>query len=146
MFSKEVYIRRREKLRKKVKSGIAIFIGNDEAPMNYPANAYHYRQDSDFLYYFGLDLPGFTGLIDFDSGKDKIFGNDPDMDDIIWMGPQPTVSELALKCGVADTASLSGLEQTVYNVIDSKRKIHFLQDKRKRPKILPEYRGQNCYF
>jgi hypothetical protein len=97
MFKTEVYTKRRETLHKKIGSGIAVFIGNVESSMNYPDNTYHFRQDSDFLYFFGLDMPGFAGVMDFDSGKDKLFGNDIDMDDIIWMGPQPTVRDLALK-------------------------------------------------
>ena len=68
MFKSEVYIKRREELHKKLKTGIALFISNLEAPMNYPDNTYHFRQDSDFLYFFGIDLPGFVGLMDFDSG------------------------------------------------------------------------------
>ena len=125
MFKGEVYIRRREELHKKVKTGVALFIGNTEAPMNYPDNTYHFRQDSDFLYFFGLDLPGFIGLMDLDSGKDKIFGNDYDMDDIIWMGPQTTVKELALKCGINDTAPLNSLEKVLGDVLAKNRKIHF---------------------
>ena len=132
MFKSEVYTKRREELHKKLKSGIALFIGNPEAPMNYPDNTYHFRQDSDFLYFFGLDLPGLTGLMDFDSGKDRIFGNDVDMDDIIWMGPQPTVKELALKCGISETAPVSNLESTIKDALSKKRKIHFL----------PPYRGE----
>jgi len=132
MFKSEVYNRRREELHKKVKSGIALFISNTEAAMNYPDNTYHFRQDSDFLYYFGLDLPGFTGLIDFDSGKDRIFSNDIDMDDIIWMGPQPKVKDLALKCGITETAPMVKLEETIKNALSKKRKIHFL----------PPYRGE----
>jgi Xaa-Pro aminopeptidase len=132
MFKSEVYIKRREELHKKLKTGIALFISNLEAPMNYPDNTYHFRQDSDFLYFFGIDLPGFVGLMDFDSGKDRIFGNDYDMDDIIWMGPQPTVKELALKCGISDTASMSKLVDTIKDVQLKKRKIHFL----------PPYRGE----
>ena len=115
MFKSEVYSARRKKLRSSMKSGVALFIGNTESSMNYPANTYHFRQDSDFLYFFGLDLPGFTGLMDFDSGEDWIFGNDPDMDDIIWTGPQPSVKELALKCGVNNTSPLSSLEEIVKN-------------------------------
>ena len=80
MFKSEVYTKRREELHKKIKSGIALFISNIEAPLNYPANTYHFRQDSDFLYFFGIDLPGFTGVMDFDSGKDRLFGNDYEMD------------------------------------------------------------------
>jgi Xaa-Pro aminopeptidase len=132
MFKSEVYTRRREELHKKVKSGIALFTGNSEAPMNYPDNTYHFRQDSDFLYFFGLDLPGFIGLMDFDSGNDRIFGNDYDMDDIIWMGPQPTVKELALRCGISDTAPTKKLEEIVKVTLSKKRKIHFL----------PPYRGE----
>jgi Xaa-Pro aminopeptidase len=132
MFKSEVYTRRREELRKKIKSGIALFTGNSEAPMNYPDNTYHFRQDSDFLYFFGLDLPGFTGLMDFDSGKDKIFGDDYSMDDIVWMGPQPKVKDLALKCGISDTAPTKKLEEIVKDALSKKRKIHFL----------PPYRGE----
>jgi Xaa-Pro aminopeptidase len=70
--------------------------------------------------------------MDFDSGKDRIFGNDFDMDDIIWMGPQPTVRELALKCGISETASMAKLEITIKDALAKKRKIHFL----------PPYRGE----
>jgi Xaa-Pro aminopeptidase len=132
MFKSEIYTKRREELHKKLKSGIALFTGNTEAPMNYPDNTYHFRQDSDFLYFFGLDLPGFTGLMDFDSGRDWLFGNDYDMDDIIWMGPQPTIGELAVKCGISETAPVSKLEETVKDALSKKRKIHFL----------PPYRGE----
>ncbi|MCU0462388.1 MAG: aminopeptidase P family protein [Bacteroidales bacterium] len=132
MFKSDVYVKRRDELRKKMKTGLALFIGNVESPMNYPANTYHFRQDSDFLYYFGLDLSGFAGLLDFDSGKDKIFGNDVDMDDIIWMGPQPTVKELALKCGVTSTSPMAKLTETINDAVSKKRKVHFL----------PPYRGE----
>jgi len=132
MFKSDVYVKRRDELRKKMKTGLALFIGNVESPLNYPANTYHFRQDSDFLYYFGLDLPGFAGLLDFDSGKDKIFGNDLDMDDIVWMGPQPTVKELALKCGVTITDPMAKLEETIKDAVSKRRKVHFL----------PPYRGE----
>ena len=126
MFSKEVYIRRRAELHSRMKSGLGLFIGNTESPMNYASNTYHFRQDSDFLYYFGIDLPGFTGLMDFDSGKDMIFGNDFDMDDIIWMGPQPTVRELAAGYGITYTAPMSELENMISGAQMGKREIHFL--------------------
>jgi Xaa-Pro aminopeptidase len=132
MFSSEVYLRRREELRKKTGSGLALFIGNEESPVNYSANPYHFRQDSDFLYFFGIDLPGFAGVIDFDSGKVILFGNDFGMDDIIWMGPQPTVQELASLSGISDTAPLKDLEKVIQDALTKKRKIHFL----------PPYRGE----
>jgi Xaa-Pro aminopeptidase len=136
MFDSEVYIKRRAALRGKMKNGIALFIGNTEAPMNYPANTYHFRQDSDFLYFFGIDLPGLAGVIDIDSGKNKLFGNDFDMDDIVWMGPQPTIRELALGCGITDTAPIKKLEELISEAISKKREIHFL----------PPYRGETKMF
>jgi Xaa-Pro aminopeptidase len=132
MFKSEVYSRRREELQKKLKGGIALFIGNSESPMNYPDNTYHFRQDSDFLYFFGLDIPGLSGVMDLDSGKDWIFGNDFTMDDILWMGPQPSVKDLALKCGVLNTSSLVKLDEVVSGALAKKRKVHFL----------PPYRGE----
>jgi len=132
MFKSEVYVKRREELHKKIKSGLGLFVGNIESPMNYPANTYHFRQDSDFLYYFGIDLPGLIALVDFDSGKDRLYGNDFDMDDIIWMGPQPKISELAQKCGIRETGSLQSLEDVLKDAVSKKRRIHFL----------PPYRGE----
>jgi Xaa-Pro aminopeptidase len=132
MFKSEVYTQRRETLHKKLKIGLALFVGNVEAPMNYPANTYHFRQDSDFLYFFGLDIPGFIALMDFDSGNDVIFGNDFDMDDIVWMGPQPTVKDLAFRCGVTETHPVSRLEEIIKEALLKKREIHFL----------PPYRGE----
>ncbi len=132
MFKSEVYTRRRQELQKKISAGLALFIGMNEAPMNYPDNTYHFRQDSDFLYFFGLDIPGLTGVMDFDSGKEWIFGNDFGLDDIIWMGPQPSVNELASRCGITSTAPVSKLEEIVSDAVTKKRKIHFL----------PPYRGE----
>lgn len=133
MFKSEVYIRRREQLHKLMKSGVALFIGNIESPMNYPGNTFHFRQDSDFLYFFGIDLPGFAALMDFDSGTDIIFGTDFDMDDIVWMGPQPKVNELAAKSGIKESAPMAKLEERVHAALLKKRKIHFL----------PPYRGES---
>jgi Xaa-Pro aminopeptidase len=100
--------------------------------MNYPANTYHYRQDSNFLYYFGLDHEGFAGVIDIDNNRDIIFGNDVDMDDIIWMGPQPSVKDQAAKVGVSHTEALGSLEAFVRDAVSKGRKVH----------ITKPYRGE----
>jgi Xaa-Pro aminopeptidase len=135
MFDSGVYIKRRAGLHRLMKSGVGLFIGNVDAPMNYKANAYHFRQDSDFLYFFGQDLPGFAGIMDFDTGEDRLFGNDADMDDIIWMGPQPTVKELASECGIVNTGTLSDLEEVINKCLTGKRKIHFLPPYRAETKM-----------
>ncbi|HNX67635.1 MAG TPA: aminopeptidase P family protein [Bacteroidales bacterium] len=132
MFNPEIYINRRNKLTTIMKSGIALFAGNVESPMNYPANAFHFRQDSDFLYFFGLDLPGLAGVIDFDSGESMIFGNDVDLDDIIWMGPQPTIAQLSEKAGVKKSFTLSKLDDFIRGGVSGGRRVHFL----------PPYRGE----
>ena len=99
MFETSVYKNRRARLKEKVKSGLVLILGNGEAPANYTDNTYKFRQDSSFLYFFGLNQPGFAGVIDIDSGDEYIFGNDVDMDDIIWMGPQPSVKDMAARVG-----------------------------------------------
>ena len=95
MYNKNTYVKRRKQLKKKVKSGLLLFLGNVDSPMNYTDNIYPFRQDSIFLYYFGLDHPGFAAIIDLDENKEMIFGNDFSVDDIVWMGPQKTTAQLA---------------------------------------------------
>jgi len=136
LFNKKIYKERRDILRSKIKSGIAIFPGNVYVPYNYPANPYRFRQDSTFLYYFGLNMSGFTAIVDFDEGKDYIFGDDVSIDDIIWMGPQPAVKDLAAKVGVENTMSLNNLGTFIDKVKNQGRKIHFL----------PPYRFQTKLF
>lgn len=136
MFKKEVYINRRRKLKERVSNGVALLLGNVESPMNYRDNTFHFRQDSSFLYLFGLDFPGLVGAIDFDNGEDFIFGNDVDMDDIIWMGPQVTIQENAEKVGVTRTASLAKLNDFISKIIGQGRKIHILSPYRAENKIL----------
>ncbi len=126
MFSATTYSERRKKLREKVKSGLILFIANNETPMNYPANPYFFCQDSSFLYFFGLNKPGFTGLIDVDEDKDYLFGEDFTIDDIIWMGPQPVVKEMALEVGINDTGTPDQLTGIIKNAVSQNRKIHFL--------------------
>ena len=79
---------------KKVGDGLILILGNNEAPANYPDNTYKFRQDSSFVYFFGHSHPGYAGIIDANSGEEYFFGDDVDMDDIIWMGPQPSVKRL----------------------------------------------------
>jgi Xaa-Pro aminopeptidase len=133
MFSADVYTQRRQILKKELNSGLLLIPGNTEASFNYPSNTYHFRQDSSFLYYFGLNLPSLVGLIDIDSGEEIIFGNDFDLDDIIWMGPQPAINDLAEKAGVKTTKNLDELNKIISNCIIKGRKIH----------ILPQYRAKN---
>ncbi len=127
MFESQVYTARRRRLRSLMSSGIILMPGNPEAAMNYPANTYHYRQDSNFLYYFGLDHPDFAGVMDIDNGQDIIFGNDVDMDDIIWMGPQPSVKDQAAKAGVSETQPLAKLEPFIREAVAKGRKVHIVR-------------------
>ena len=132
MFNENVYRNRRKKLSSIINSGIAVFLGNKEASMNYPANTYHWRQDSTFLYLFGLDYPDVAAIIDFESGEEIIFGDDVSMDDIIWMGNQPTMKERAAKVGIDKVLRYSELNKMITNAKSKGRKIH----------ILPPYRSE----
>ena len=123
MFSKETYIRRRAELKKLVGDGVIILFGNNEAPANYPANAYApMRQDSSFLYYFGQHRDGLVGVIDIDNDEEWLFGDDIDVEDIVWMGFTPTVNDLAAEVGVSHTAPMAKLS----SLLHAPRKVHFL--------------------
>lgn len=126
MFSKNVYVQRRASLRQKMGQGIALFLGNEESPMNYPGNTYRYRQDSSFLYFFGLSLPHLAGVVDFDSGEDILFGDEVSIEDVIWMGPQPSVKELAFGAGIEKTRPYDELNNYIQTAIRNGQKIHFL--------------------
>lgn len=138
MFETSVYKNRRARLKGKVKSGLVLILGNGEAPANYTDNTYKFRQDSSFLYFFGLNQPGFAGVIDIDSGDEYIFGNDVDMDDIIWMGPQPSVKDMAARVGVSKTAPFARLADCMKTAISQGRRIHFLPPYRFRNMLLLE--------
>jgi len=126
MFDSKIYADRRARLKEQVGSGLLLFLGNEESPMNYPANTYHFRQDSSFLYFFGLDTPALAAIVDVDGEKDVIFGNDVDMEDIIWMGHLPTLKERAVQAGVSETAPLSKLEEKISEARQKGTTIHFL--------------------
>ncbi len=126
MFDSEVYSERRKRLKKNMQKGLILFLGNGESAMNYADNAYHFRQDSTFLYYFGLDEPNLNALIDLDEGTEILFGDDFTMDDVIWMGGQRTMQEKARSVGVKDTASSESLESFIKTAAGRGRPIHFL--------------------
>lgn len=126
MFDEQEYRRRRDALRGKIRSGLILFPGNGYSPINYPSNAYRFRQDSNFLYFFGLENPGMVGVVDIEGGRDTIYADDLSMDDIIWMGPQPSVRELAARCGVQSTRPMRDLASEVTSALKAGRRVHFL--------------------
>ncbi len=138
MFQKDIYIQRRKKLTKLVNNGILLFLGNTDVPMNYASNIYHWRQDSSFLYFFGLDYQQMAAVIDAETGEEHIFGNDVSLDDIIWMGPQISTAEKAEACGVRNYHPYSKLHEVIASAIQSGRKVHFLPPYRAENKILLE--------
>lgn len=125
MFSATTYSQRRARLRQDLGSGLVLILGNNEAPMNYQANTYHFRQDSNFLYFFGLDQAGLTGVLDLDAGDDIIFGDELTMEDIVWTGPLPTIAEQANKAGVSKTLPYRELADTIKKAVEQGRTIHF---------------------
>lgn len=137
MFSKEVYARRRQTLVAKMadsaaegKRGIALFIGNTEAPAQYKDNCYKFRQDSTWLYFFGIDQPLYAAIIDLDNGNETIFANDVEIGDIIWMGPQPSVASVAASVGVEKSTPYTDLNAAVAKVLAEGRPVHFVKPSR----------------
>jgi len=126
MFESKVYRRRREALKNQLGSGLALFWGNKEAPMNYPANTYHFRQDSSFLYFFGIDSPDLVGLIDCDEDREILFGQELTLEDIIWMGHQPKLTEKARKAGIREVLPLMEIEPHIEKALAAGRRVHYL--------------------
>ena len=134
MFDKETYIRRRAELKQLVGEGLIILFGNNESPANYPANGYApFRQDSSFLYYFGQHRDRLVGVIDIDNDEEWLFGDDIDVEDIVWMGYTPSVADLAAEVGVKNTAPIKCLASHLSPL--TSKKIHFLPPYRHDTKI-----------
>ena len=126
LFNKQTYISRRDILRQRMESGLIVFFGNNESPVNYPSNSYKFRQDSTFLYYFGLQRDGLVGVIDADSGEEWLIGDDIDIEDIVWFGSVDSVADMAAQAGVQKSAPMSRLESLVRDAHDRGRELHFL--------------------
>ena len=128
MFDKQIYIRRRKALMEKMseESGILLFLGNVDAPAQYRDNGYKWRQDSTWLYLFGIDEPRLAATLDLDNGQECIYGDDPDVDEIVWTGPMPSVKELAATCGISETAPYAALDAFIAKALDKGRRIHFV--------------------
>jgi Xaa-Pro aminopeptidase len=136
MFETKIYVQRRERLKKTMAGGILLFPGNAESPMNYADNTYHFRQDSSFLYFFGLDQPNLTALIDLDENREIIFGDELTIDDIVWMGTQPTLRARAETVGVYRTEPTAKLADYLSGARAQNRVIHYL----------PPYRANTRVF
>lgn len=133
MFAKEVYIARRKQLAHDVGEGLILLLGNEESPMNYRDNTYRFRQDSSFLYFTGLDQPGLSIIIDAESGKTVLFGTPMSMDDVVWMGQQPTLEARAFMAGIVTVCHFSGLFDFIAEHKRKGRRVHYL----------PPYRALN---
>jgi Xaa-Pro dipeptidase len=135
MFAADIYIQRRKILKLKLKTGAVLLPGNRESPVNYPANCYDFRQDSTFLYYFGIDFPGVAGIIDIDAGTEILFSDDAEESDIIWTGPQRPFAEKAALAGVFTAAPYARLDATVRALVKKGRRLHWL----------PQHRHDNLF-
>ncbi|MDR1671481.1 MAG: aminopeptidase P family protein [Alistipes sp.] len=133
MFEKKIYQERRAGLARKMAGrGLILLPGHVESPINYPNNAYRFRQDSNFLYFAGLSLPDLAVVIDTDSDEATLYGNDFTVEDVIWMGPQPSVAELGASVGISRTAPLADLATKIAAAVAKGREVH----------ILPPYRAE----
>lgn len=133
MFSKDVYIQRRQRLKEDIGSGIILLLGNEDSGMNYKDNCYRFRQDSSFLYFVGLDKPSLALVIDIDGDAETLVGDEAGIDDIVWMGTQASLSELASTAGITTVKPVNELETILKNAITRKQAVHFL----------PAYRPEN---
>ena len=126
LFGKQTYVQRRAVLKEQVGSGIILLTGNNDSPANYPSNAYRFRQDSSFLYYFGQHREGLAGIIDIDNNREYLVGNDIDIEDIVWFGSVDSVADMAAQSGVANTLTMAQMADYLKKAKAEGRTIHFL--------------------
>ena len=126
MFTPATYRDRRARLSKEIGSSLVLFLGNEEVGMNYTANVYPFRQDSTFLYFWAVDQPGLSALIDADAGTDTLFGDDVTVADVVWSGPQPSIATRAAEGGVTHTAPAAALAERLRAALNAGRPVHFL--------------------
>ena len=133
MFEASTYTQRRHRLKQQVGSGLLLFLGNNESPMNYADNQYPFFQDSSFLYFWGLDTPGLAAVLDVDEDRAVLYGDDPTLDDIIWTGPLPSLHEKSAAVGVETIRPVEVLYEDLQQALRQGRTVHFL----------PQYRADN---
>jgi Xaa-Pro aminopeptidase len=128
MFSASTYSDRRRALcgHDALSSGVVVLLGNEHSPMNAAANPHPFRQDSTFLYYLGIDVPGVDALIDLDTGQTRVFGDDPSLDDVVWMGERPSLTDHAARAGVERTAPRAELADALRTAVEKGRRVHLL--------------------
>ena len=132
MLNKEVYANRRKKLKENFKDGLILIMGNNFSPLDCEDNTYPFIQDATFKYYFGIDHNGLIGIIDIDKNEEIIFGNDYTMSDIIWMGKQKFLKELALEVGIEKFIEKEELKKYLEN--------------RKNIRFTNQYRADNIMY
>ncbi len=106
-FEGNVYKSRREQLLEYFDKGKIVLLGNNNSPRNYKDNYYQFRQDSTFLYFIGISMPGLNAILDAETGTCTLYGDEIDIDDIIWTGKLPTLSSIAEQSDI-ETVRSSG--------------------------------------
>lgn len=133
MFDLNTYVDRRNRLKDQLDEGLVLFLGHEESPRNYVDNPYPFRQDSSFLYFWGVDAPGLAAVIDLDADAEILFGHDPTLSEVVWMGALPSLSERGARIGVSDCRDMDRLDGVVQRALEQERTVH----------ILPQYRPAN---
>lgn len=126
MFSPDTYKSRRAELKKRLGSGVVLLLGNNLVGMNYHDNEYDFRQDSTFLYFFGLAHDGLNAVIDIDNDRDIIFGDELTIDMIVWTGNLPSLHELAARAGVTDVRPSAELKPYLDKARAAASPIHYI--------------------
>ncbi len=136
LFSQQTYTQRRTALKELVGDGLILLLGNNDTPFNYPANTYKYRQDSTFLYFFGQHRDALAAVIDANTGSETLYGDEIDIDDIVWYGSVQSVRDMACECGVDNVRPFADLQMAVAQALKDGRKVHFLPPYRHDHQIL----------
>lgn len=108
-----------------VGSGLIVLLGNEESSMNYRDNLYPFRQDSSFLYFFGIDRPALIGIIDIDNDSEIVFGDDFTTEEMIWTGYREPLNLLSGAIGVSIVKPRKDLWAFIRLATEQKRRYIF---------------------
>lgn len=126
MFKTDLYVNRRNRLKHLIESGLILLMGNELVSRNSPDNRYPFRQDSNFLYYCGINEPSLALVLDVDSGTECLYGPQSSNSNSIWEGISPSTKDWAERAGIENAAPKDELAGTIQKALKSKQTIHLL--------------------
>ncbi len=121
-----IYRERRNRIRAIAGDGVILWLGHVLQPRNFKDNAYPFRQNSHFLYYTGLAVPGLAILSYPEKDSDILFSHPTDMDEVVWSGAGRTRADMARDAGAETVEDIDRLGAYLSKAQSQGLKVHYL--------------------